>query len=323
MIDSHLSRVLERLQETMLTSHKRVEFVKAFERISSRYRSGSGLFLQTQEERLVYLLTRLPGTFSAITKVLKEMKARNPSFSPKTLLDVGAGPGTGMWATFELFPELMECTLLEKDLQFMNLGKSLTKDCGLPVLENAHWKVSDLEASLELSTLYDLVLLSYSIGEIQEKFWLPLFSKLWEKTGNCLVVIEPGTPSGYQRLMKIREILKKMGGYLWAPCPHNLQCPLAANDWCHFSVRVQRTSLHRQLKSADLSYEDEKFCYLIFGKNPLSFPFSSRIIRHPMKHSGHTELTLCKEKGIEKKIFSKKDKEVYKQAKKLEWGDCL
>jgi ribosomal protein RSM22 (predicted rRNA methylase) len=134
--------------------------------------------------------------------------------------------------------------------------------------------------------------------------------------------VEPGTPSGYAKLMKIREILKDLGGFLWAPCPHSLPCPLLKGDWCHFSVRVSRTSLHRQLKSADLGYEDEKFSYLIFGKEPIA-AFQARVIRRPAKHSGFVELMTCQKDGIKKEVYSKKDKEIYKQRKKLEWGDSF
>jgi ribosomal protein RSM22 (predicted rRNA methylase) len=76
------------------------------------------------------------------------------------------------------------------------------------------------------------------------------------------------------------------------------------------------------LKSADLGYEDEKFCYMIFGKEPAT-AFSSRILRHPLKRSGHIEFTLCTKEGIKKQISSKKDGDFYKQAKKFEWGDCF
>lgn len=319
MIGSQIGKILEILEEEFLSSKKRNDFVKAFERISTRYRAQSGLFLQTDEERKVYLFTRLPGTFSAISKVLEEMQSRCPDLRIESLLDVGAGPGTGMWAASEVFSSLMKCTLLEKDLHFMRLGQDLVKKSNSECILKSSWKNFDIEKPLEIDP-HDLVLLSYSIGEIKEIAWKSLLSSLWKATKKALVIIEPGTPVGYARLMKMREVLKSEGAYLWAPCPHSLACPLDKNDWCHFSVRVPRTSLHRQLKSAELGYEDEKFSYLIFGKDPIS-PFHSRIVRHPIKHSGFVELVTCQDKGIIKEVYSKKNKELYKIKKKLEWGD--
>ncbi len=123
-------------------------------------------------------------------------------------------------------------------------------------------------------------------------------------------------------MMKLRDILLDLGGFIWAPCPHHLKCPLLDGDWCHFPARVQRTSLHRKLKSADLGYEDEKFCYLIVGKEPCE-TYQGRILRYPIKHSGHVDVTLCQKEGVQKKVFSKRDKEKYRVIKKLNWGDVI
>ncbi len=321
MRHSELGIILEGLQEEFFSSKKQADFAKAFERISTRYRAESGFFLQTEEERRAYLFTRLPGTFSAISKVLEELTIRCPNLFVESFLDVGAGPGTGMWAASEFFKDLIKCTLLEKDRLFMELGKELAKRSTLALIQNATWKNCDVEKSFEIEA-HDLTLLSYSIGELKEASWLPLLRALWGATRKAIVIVEPGTPSGYAKLMKIREILKSLGGYIWAPCPHALACPLLKGDWCHFSVRVPRSSIHRQLKSADLGYEDEKFSYLIFGKEPMD-SFQARVIRRPLQHSGHVELVTCQEEGIKKEIYSKKDKETYKQRKKLEWGDSF
>lgn len=317
MIKEELKTILESLEDEFFSS-KRLEYIKAFERISSRYRQGSGSFLQTEEERRVYLFTRLPGTFSAVLKVFEEIFLRyGDGYS--SFLDVGAGPGTGMWAALNCFKKINSCFLLEKDVQFTALGKEIAKKSSLITIKEALFHICDLEKPIKVEP-HDLVLLSYSIGEIREDKWSSLLESLWNATVKTLVIIEPGTPAGYLRLMKIREILIKLGGFLWAPCPHSLSCPLEKGDWCHFSSRVQRSALHRQLKSADLGYEDEKFSYLVFGKQSLD-PFESRVIRRPVKHSGHVEFTLCQKKGIQKAVYSKKDKELYRSRKKLEWGD--
>lgn len=319
MIESEIGKLLKNLEEEFFFSKKRNDFAKAFERISNRYRNQSGLFLQTDEERKVYLFTRLPGTFSAVCKVLEEAQSRCPQLKVESLLDVGAGPGTGMWAASEVFPSLASCTLLEKDLDFMRLGQDLAKRSVTASILQSSWKNLDIEKPLEIDS-HDLILLSYSIGEIKEFAWKTLLTSLWKATKKVLVIIEPGTPAGYARLMKIRQILKSEGASLWAPCPHSLTCPLEKNDWCHFSVRVPRTALHRQFKSAELGHEDEKFSYLIFGKDSIA-PFHSRIIRHPIKHSGFVELVTCQSEGIVKQTYSKKDKGLYKEKKKLAWGD--
>ena len=170
----------------------------------------------------------------------------------------------------------------------------------------------------------DLALLSYSIGEIEEKFWVPLLQNLWDKVKSTLIIIEPGTPAGYKRILKIREILLHMGAKILAPCPHAGACLLKDPDWCHFTARVERSSLHRKVKNADLNYEDEKFSYIVFSKEKNTSLFESRILRFPQIHKGHVCVSLCtRSEGIIQKTITKKDKEKYKYIKKCSWGDVI
>jgi len=313
-----LRTVLNQLQKEYFFEKKQSDFAKAFERISARYRQEAGCFLQTDEERKAYLFTRLPATFAVALKVLEEVQNR---CNIESLLDVGAGPGTGMWAASTLFSELTECFLLEKDPLFMQLGKELvSKAEGFPV-RKIEWRNCDIEKEFTAPEA-DLVLLSYSIGETKQAVWPSLAKQLWSSTKKALVIIEPGTPKGYDRLMKLRDVFLNLGGYLWAPCPHSNSCPLKEGDWCHFPARVARSSLHRQLKSAELGYEDEKFSYLIIGKEP-SFPYLARVIRKPSLHSGWIEFTTCQSQGVEKEVFTRKQGEEYKKKKRLDWGDCF
>ena len=45
------------------------------------------------------------------------------------------------------------------------------------------------------------------------------------------------------------------------------------------------------------------------------------MIKRPKKGSGHILLDLCLTENIERKTISRKDKEKYRVAKKLTWGD--
>jgi ribosomal protein RSM22 (predicted rRNA methylase) len=73
-----------------------------------------------------------------------------------------------------------------------------------------------------------------------------------------------------------------------------------------------------------LNYEDEKFSYLIFSKEPKVQSFSSRLLRHPQIFKGHLKLSLCQQNGqIKEQVVSKKDNNFYKLSRKLDWGDCF
>jgi ribosomal protein RSM22 (predicted rRNA methylase) len=170
------------------------------------------------------------------------------------------------------------------------------------------------------SMMSDLVVASYSLGEMAE--CETVVEKLWGMTQKVLIVVEPGTPKGFERLKSIRKQLLNGGAHLIAPCPHSNMCPLSEGDWCHFYARLNRSSLHRRAKEAHLSYEDEKFSYLIFAKEPVDL-CAARVLRHPHKGKGHVRLTLCTSQGIKEKVVTKKDKEEYRLAKKSDWGDIV
>ena len=98
-----------------------------------------------------------------------------------------------------------------------------------------------------------------SLGEPERS---RLVEKAWEATSRALLLVEPGTPAGFEIIRAAREQLIAAGAFIGAPCPHETPCPMAAGDWCHFAVRVERTRLHRQAKGGDLGYEDEKFSFV-------------------------------------------------------------
>src|SRR5947208_7799544 len=70
--------------------------------ISKTYRNGGGSgAIRSEADALAYALARMPATYAAVTASLNALVEIRPDFSPKTLLDVGAGPGTATWAAAE------------------------------------------------------------------------------------------------------------------------------------------------------------------------------------------------------------------------------
>lgn len=293
--------------------------------LTQRYRSPDRDKLQTfmtsDNHRLSYLAVRMPATFAVVKRVLQECKNRVPHFHPQTLCDIGAGPGTATWAALDVFTEITTVTLHEKDAGWLQLGKSLMEQSTQLALKNAAWNETDLIQNHDLG-IHDLAVLSYVIGELPLEAMTRLVSQAWQAASQMLVIIEPGTPHGFERIRQVRDQLIRAGAHMVAPCPHQNQCPLPANDWCHFSVRLERSSLHMAVKGVSMGYEDEKYSYVAFSKSPVALP-EARILRHPQHHSGHTEFVLCAREGLEKRTISRRHKDLYKQAKKLEWGDAL
>ena len=75
--------------------------------ISQTYRDGGGSgAIRSETDALAYALARMPATYAAVTASLNALREITPDFAPKSLLDVGAGPGTASWAAAEAFSSL-------------------------------------------------------------------------------------------------------------------------------------------------------------------------------------------------------------------------
>jgi ribosomal protein RSM22 (predicted rRNA methylase) len=293
--------------------------------LSDRYRtdepSSGKSFLKSREDVDAYAAFRLPATFAAVYSALKQVQERLPTWKPQTIMDVGAGPGTAMWAAAEVWPDLKSITLLEREEGMIALGKRLAAHSTSNSIQEAKWIKTDITGNWEVSS-HDIVIASYVFGELNEQHREAFIHKLWQAATDSLIVIEPGTPAGFSRIKQAREQLIAEGAVTIAPCPHSESCPMAGDNWCHFSQRVSRSRLHRQVKSGELSYEDEKFSFIAVSRmNGESIP--GRILRHPQVRKGHIQFESCTPEGLTNTVITRKDKELYRLAKDLIWGSVL
>lgn len=290
---------------------------QAVAELSDSYRSQTkkdGVFMKSEIHRLAYLATRMPATFAANGAVLSQLPE---SLNIASLLDLGAGPGTASWAATTLFPQIQNITLIEQDAELIALGQSLARNHSS--LQNATWHHQNLTQNAPFPP-HDLVICSYALNELSSADAHSVLTRAWTSTGIALVLVEPGTMLGFEYIRQHRQTLIDLGAHIMAPCPHPNTCPIPQNDWCHFSQRINRSALHRQLKIGYLGYEDEKFSYLIATKSPIQTP-QARVLRHPQRRSGHTQLQLCTPEGLETHTVTRSNKALWRQVRKTNWGD--
>lgn len=289
------------------------------ERISERYRTESGMgrqLVQSAQEALAYATARMPATFGAAGTVLAELSDLMPEGTRiASLLDVGAGTGTASWAAAELFA-MDRVTCLEREPVMRALGCELSRASGDAALRESVWAPFDVTTD-PLAQHADLVVASYMLNELTEAQRLPALMKLWNAADRYLVIIEPGTPEGFRQILTEREVLLAAGAHVAAPCAHGNACPAPAGDWCHFACRVSRSRLQKTLKGGDAPFEDEKFTYMIFAREPGAARV--RILRHPAVEPGRITLTLCTPAGREVRVVPKKAPD-FKRARKAKWG---
>jgi len=289
--------------------------------ISKTYRDGgdSGA-IASEADALAYALARMPATYAAVTASLNALCELRPEFAPISLLDVGAGPGTASWAAAETFSSLRSFTLLDANSALRALALDLCRDSAR--LKAATYRLGDAGKLLAGAAPADLVVASYMIGEIDETERRALIERLWAKTSDTLLVVEPGTPAGYARVIALRARLIASGAHVLAPCPHDGPCPLAAPDWCHFTQRLPRLRAHMQLKGAELPFEDEKFSYVALTRTPLARR-PARVLAQPVVTKVEVSAKLCTADGLKNEKVPHRDKTTYARARRWRWGDAV
>jgi len=311
--------------EEQLTSLSTKRLAAFAAKLSESYRVGRPLggenFIRTYNDVLAYAVFRLPATFAAVYFAMAQAKERLPGFNPRTLLDMGAGPGTAMWAAAMLWPQLEQITLIEQEQHMIDLGKKLVEYSNKDPIRESKWIKADIANGWKVPP-HDVVVASYVLNELRQDYREDFIPKLWENTGSLLIVIEPGTPAGFLRVNQVREKLLSQGAHVISPCPHNEPCPIIGNDWCHFSQRVTRTRLHRQMKGGKLSYEDEKFSFVCMSRTR-GTSVEGVVVRHPQIKKGHIYLRLCTPEGIIDTVVTRRESEKFKEARELRWGSVV
>lgn len=306
--------------EERCAAHPTSDLIAAARNISERYRneSGHGKRLLTQDvEALSYAVVRMPATYGAVSAALHwSLECFDEKIS--SVLDVGAGTGAATWAVSEALGEV-SVTCLEREEAMIRLGSGLMQ--ADDQLKQVQWVRHDLSVA-PVTQHADLVVASYALNELNEDKRAEVLRNLWECAGKMLLIVEPGTPVGFSQLRKARETLIALGGQVAAPCVHQGECPLPADDWCQFTARVSRSRLHKLLKGGDVPYEDEKFSYLAVVRGD-AHPAACRILRHPQKESGRIVLRLCTTDGVQNRAVTKKQGELFKRARKADSGDAF
>ncbi|CAJ1072842.1 methyltransferase-like protein 17%2C mitochondrial [Xyrichtys novacula] len=162
-----------------------------------------------EELGVVYMAARLAGGYAAVKRALHEIKKRDPSFAPQTLLDFGSGLGTVAWASHSWWGDtLKEMVCVDSSAPMNILAERLLK--GDDERAEPHIKHVYFRQFLPVSpkVQFDLVTAAFTLSELQNsKDREETVMTLWRKTSSYLVLVENGTKEGHQMLMEARDAL--------------------------------------------------------------------------------------------------------------------
>ncbi|KMS90282.1 MULTISPECIES: small ribosomal subunit Rsm22 family protein [Streptomyces] len=298
------------------------EVTAAVDRLIANYRGDTPThapILRDRADVAAYAAYRMPATFEAVHSALEAFAATVPDWTPGSHVDVGGGTGAATWAVTATWPGERSVTVLDWAEPALALGRRIA--AANPALKDARWQRARIGKDLTLDAT-DLVTVSYVLNELAETDRAALVDAA-ASAARTVVIVEAGTPAGYARVIEARDRLIRAGFRIAAPCPHSAACPIApGTDWCHFSARVGRSSLHRQVKGGSLAYEDEKFSYVAATRLPAE-PAPARVVRRPQIRKGQVLLDLCEtEERLRRTTVTKRHGDLYKAARDADWGDA-
>lgn len=196
------------------------------------------------------------------------------------VVDFGAGPGTADFA-LSAVPSLKHFALVERS----EIPARLSSQDNWKF----HFKISSELFSSPRNTLF---VASYSLTETE----IPLQALTCE----ALMILEPSTQADGRKLLDLRARLLNEGYYLWAPCTHQLECPLrkeSVRDWCHDRVHVDRpewlTSIEEHLPFRNQTIT---FSYLLARRTPPPSPpiGAGRLVGDRLKEKGKDRQMVCR-----------------------------
>ncbi|MEV5909291.1 small ribosomal subunit Rsm22 family protein [Streptomyces chartreusis] len=294
---------------------------QAVDRLIANYRGATPTdapILRDRADVAAYAAYRMPATFEAVHSALEAFARTVPDWTPATHTDVGGGTGAATWAVAATWPGERGVTVLDWAEPALAIGREIA--AADPTLDKARWQRTRIDSTLTLDPT-DLVTVSYVLNELTARDRATLLDTV-ASAARTVVIVEPGTPDGYTRVIEARDRLIAAGFRIAAPCPHSAACPIVpGTDWCHFSARVSRSSLHRRIKGGSLAYEDEKFSYVAATRLPAT-PAPARVVRKPQIRKGQVLLDLCEtDPSLHRTTITKRHGDLYKAARDTEWGD--
>jgi ribosomal protein RSM22 (predicted rRNA methylase) len=274
-----------------------------------------------------YLALRVPATYAQITGALLQIKQVMPEWQPTSVLDLGSGPGTGIWAAHQVWPGITTGNAKDEQLYFLTVGQQILQEAQIPV--EVRWQQESLRSDFgSKNQKYDLVIISSLLNELEEPIRKKVLDRAFSQCSGMVVIVEPGTPQGYAVIASL---------YKQFDFPHFLIAPYIENTfvepkdgWLHFPQRFIRPEFLRrvrqQMRESSLmasDWEEAKYSYIAIGKYQTQKPGWGRIVSPVKKQKAWFDLSILTAQGIQKLQVFKRDKDKYNFVKKLSWGELV
>lgn len=306
------------------------EWVKRAQLLHKHYmekekRPGSK-YINDFQDVLAYLALRFPATYVQIISALSSTYELNPSWKPKTILDIGSGPGTGVFVAQALFPSLKDATCIDQDINFILLGKKIQNELNFPIFSS--WKKEDISLGIgHEESMYDIVLVSNVLNELGIMQRKNLLGQAFNHCKGIMIIVEPGTPFGSSIIQEAASDFSNET--IIAPYIGN-SVVLSKDYWLHFSKRFKRPEFERRIRQhmrestlMASDWEETKYSYVAIGKISAENIYWGRCVGPVKLYNGYLEVPILTKNQLLQVKVMKRHKKQYAFAKKLKWGQLI
>jgi hypothetical protein len=218
-----------------------------------------------------------------------------------SFLDFGSGLSAYPFLLAELGGSKGVC--IDRSVEALHLHEDLIKNFGKST--SIRWYES---FNGVVDTKNQLGIFSYVFTELEK---LPK----WCLNMEALLIVEPSTRDDGRHLMELRDYFMDEGFNVWAPCLHQLECPLlehSKKDWCHDRIHFQETPWFKNIEDhLPMKNKTVTFSYLLLRKSepPEPAPSAARVVGDLLDEKGKYRQMICRAEHREFLSWLKKDHE--------------
>lgn len=294
----------------------------------------------TADIALKYSYSRMIPNYSVLTECLNEIKRRDPDFEPQSLLNMGSGVGSAVWATNRLWSEsVREYYCVDNASEMNKMAMQILKEGDMNrqsmVIPNVYFRD---KLPVQKGGRFSLVICAYTLMDFpNQKNRLQLIRELWDRTEDYFILVDVGTYAGFLLIQEARRKLLKMNlpnedveVNIFAPCPHNQHCPkfryAPENMPCNFEVQCQKW------KGQSQDRMKERYSYVIFKRGKLAEDMTNewpRIVFSEVLQKRHKDMAYCTlccpDSTLSRRSISRgrNGRELYRMTCESQWGDLL
>ncbi len=207
--------------------------------------SRSTTYMREPAMRRAYLAFFVPHNVARLSSLLlrAHQEGHLPGDAPRTVLDLGSGPLSGVLATWCVYGALPAATAVDLSRSALDAGLAVLQRVGVDVavVTTLERSISGAPGSWLPKTPVDLVIAANVLNELSDPRELGPRRRLvaaalsvLSPTGRLLIV-EPAMRVETRALMALRDDMVNDGVGILSPCRGARACPLlhTRGDWCH------------------------------------------------------------------------------------------